>query len=206
MEELLTPFHLRLLSAEARQRGEVLTLRLVCPCGGGLFRLEEAAMHPEERREFDAYWSANRQMLEKCWAVRSHREPSGRTVLQYRRWPLGRWHTMDVPLPLPSAYRRAVRGTCCACGRIHLIFDSALHGYDAVCGELAAAAEDAWQPPWRELPLPEGTVAVEAELVRDVPEEELRGLSPEECANAFGCIRLCSLDGQRRVLFEHESA
>lgn len=86
MEELLIPFHLRLLSAEARQRGEVLTLRLVCPCG-----------------------------------------------------------------------------------RIHQIFDSALHGYDAVCGEL-------------------------------------RGLSPEECANAFGCIRLCSLGGQRRVLFEHESA
>lgn len=108
MEELLIPFHLRLLSAEARQRGEVLTLRLVCPCG-----------------------------------------------------------------------------------RIHLIFDSALHGYDAVCGEL---------------PLPEGTVAVEAELVRDVSEEELRGLSPEECANAFGCIRLRSLGGQRRVLFEHESA
>lgn len=123
MEELLVPFYLRLLSPEARQRGEVLTLRLVCPCG-----------------------------------------------------------------------------------RIHQIFDSALHGYDAVCGELAAAAEDAWQPQWRELPLPEGTVAVEAELVRDVPEEELRGLSPEECANAFGCIRLRSMGGQRRVLFEHESA
>lgn len=101
MEELLIPFHLRLLSAEARQRGEVLTLRLVCPCG-----------------------------------------------------------------------------------RIHQIFDSALHGYDAVCGELAAAAEDAWQPQWR----------------------ELRGLLPEECANAFGCIRLRSLGGQRCVLFEHESA
>ena len=142
MDQLPVPGHLAPIADVIEQEETCVTLRLRCPCGCGLFRLERADYSPEERAMLQAH--------EDSWraATAGYRVKDGRNGPLRKRGLLGRWEPFEY-LPRPACcYAAAIRAICADCGAVHLVFDNRLHGFRAASG-LAVPPPDCsplWAP------------------------------------------------------------
>lgn len=205
----LLPTHLRHLAANPAREDGLLTMTLRCPCGSTGFRLEQAVPGEAEQAAIDA-WRAAERALYRGHIFRMRRDYSGQMVLMRRRFFFGRWEPVKPLLPPPPCYMDvlALRGTCRSCGKTHLIYDNRVHGFDALMGEFVDEAMS-WQPRWQEIAVPEGA-CIRVELSDDAQSrlQEMRefipGFTPEMACEAFECIEVWSMIGDRHgeILFD----
>lgn len=206
MDMNLLPTHLRPLAADPAWYAECLTMTLRCPCGCTRFQLEEAAHSAAEQAAIDE-WEAANKAARKGRILRFRKNEDGQTELMCRRILFGRWEPFESLIPPPPCCMdvRALRGICRSCGKIHLIYDNRVHGFDALMGEYVGEAMT-WQPQWRRIDLPE-----EALIRVDIPEadagslEDMRqfipGFTPEMTCDAFQCIEVWSdVNGRRDAM------
>ena len=128
MEKLPVPRHLLPIADVIEQDETYATLRLRCPCGCSLFRMERADYSPEEWAQLKAHEDSYRA------ATEGYRVKHSRTGIFRKKGLFGRWEPVEF-MPCPECYYvTAVRATCADCGAHHLVFDSRLHGFKVACG------------------------------------------------------------------------
>lgn len=189
MYELPVPRHL-LPIADVVEQGETnTTLRLRCPCGCSLFRMERADYSPEERAALQAHEESYRA------ATEGYRLKHGKTGLLRKKGLFGRWEPAEF-LPCPACYHvTAIRATCADCGAHHLVFDNRLHGFKVACGFPTPPRDG--KPPWEALypeDMPQGCqVEVTYPAEREQFAEEHPGVDFD---NAFDKIDICGRNAQ----------
>ncbi|MBQ6274886.1 MAG: hypothetical protein IJK63_11770 [Oscillospiraceae bacterium] len=129
------PNHLRRLAVDAQERKGFVCFSLCCPCGSETFFLEQNDLSPKEKAAERNRSKALLRFYESC--------PYGFTYsyddegLHYWRFlsALGakgeREEVFIPPAPLTPLFA-VVRCRCPLCGETNTVFDSRLHGYDAV--------------------------------------------------------------------------
>lgn len=214
MDMNLLPRHLRPLAADPVREDGLLTMTLRCPCGCTRFRLEEAVPGAAEQAAIDE-WQALDTAARRWHIVRLREDENGQKVLMRRHFFFGRWEPMASVRPEAPCYIDvlALRGTCRSCGKLHLIYDNRVHGFDALSGEFSGDAMR-WQPQWKEIDLQTRDVPEDTLIRVDIPDdaetcrEEMRacipGFAPDMACEAFGYIEVWSdVDGKRAaILFE----
>jgi hypothetical protein len=192
MDEMPVPRHLTPIAEVAEQEDTCATLRLRCPCGCSLFRMERAEYSPEERAQIQAH--------EDSWraATGGYRVKDGKNGPLRKRGLLGRWEPFDY-LPRPACCAvTAIRAICADCGAIHLVFDNRLHGFRAASG-LPVPAPDC-KPLW--VPAGDATSAqgCQVEVSYPMPRFQFETEHPGvEFDNAFDCIDVSGRSAQGHV-------
>ena len=198
MDIKLLPTHLRPLAADLTRYADCLTMTLRCPCGCTRFRLEKATHNMAEQAAIDE-WLAAERAARKGRILRFRKNEHGQTELMCRRIFFGRWESFKSLIPPPPCYMDvlALRGTCRSCGKMHLIYDNRVHGFDALIGEYTGEAM-AWQPQWREIDVPE-SASIRVDIPDDAQErmDEMRefipGFTPDMACDAFEVIEVRSV-------------
>ncbi|MBR0198979.1 MAG: hypothetical protein IJQ42_02280 [Oscillospiraceae bacterium] len=207
------PTHLREMAENADGHGEKLRFFLRCPCGETLFTLEESDLSPKEKAAERAHEKAVKTLFSDC--------PYGLS-LTYDGENFHYWKHLseakengekeEIPVPPGPQFtlHTVVRCRCSSCGRSSVLFDSRLHGYDAVTAEEPEAAqEDALFFRQRT----KNPVRLQIEIENDPDLDTFRAntgldFDEEQYADAFSWITIRSVSplGKKKVLFEYETA
>ncbi len=198
MPQLPVPRHLQALAVEASMEDDFLILRLRCPCGCGRFRTERSCLSAAETAAI-ADWHEKYGRATKGYFIRFRRNENGERVQMRKRGLFGRWEPLEPHLPPAPCFIgvHEVRGTCGACGRVHILFDSRLHGDEACRGAFPPEAMT-WQHGWEEIPVPEGTEELRAGAWFCTAEEDVAKVFPgqPDWTNTFADFVLSAVDAQ----------
>ena len=189
MDKLPVPRHLRDI-ADVIEQGEIYaTLRLLCPCGCRLFRMERAEYSPEERAQLQAHEDSYRA------ATEGYRVKHGANGLLRKRGLFGRWEPAEF-LPCPACYDvTAIRAVCEECGVHHLVFDNRLHGFEAACGFPVLPMD--CKPLWEVICPGDAPQGCQIEVFYGTPRELFEEDNPGvDYDNAFDKIDICSRNAQ----------
>ena len=129
------PTHLREMAENADGHGEKLRFFLRCPCGETLFSLEESNLSPKEKAAERAHEKAVKTLLSDCPYGLSLTY-DGENFHYWKHLSEAKEHGEKEEIPVPPGpqftLHTVVRCRCSSCGRSSVLFDSRLHGYDAV--------------------------------------------------------------------------
>lgn len=207
MDKLPVPRHLRPVAGAVKQTAYAVEVRLRCPCGCERFRIEKPAWTEEERRRMEAHEAALKKLVlgYTCRVLPNGQHQRRRNL--FGLIPL-RWQNFDMPQAPGYWDVQCIRVICDACGAVHVVFDSRLHGYE---GWAASWPEEtmAWQPRWRSAARNPALVTVYVENRDfDVFLKENPELTPEDCSDLYEniSIKVRKNDGRSREILSRETA
>ena len=207
------PTHLREMAAEAEDFGEKLRFPLRCPCGETLFSLEESDLSPKEKAAERAHEKAVKALFSDC-PYRLSLTYDGENFHYWKHLSEAKENGEKEEIPVPPGpqftLHTVVRCRCSSCGRSSVLFDSRLHGYDAVTAEAPAEGQDAVLYFRQRTRNP---VRLQVEIENDPDLETFRAntdldFDEDQYAEAFSWITIRSVSplGKKKVLFEYETA
>ena len=145
MDKLPVPRHLRDIAGEVKQTAYSVRVKLCCPCGCELFRVEKSTWSEDELRRMEAYEAALKKLV---LGYTCRRLPNGQH--QRRRNLFGliplRWQNFDMTQAPGYWDVQCICVICDACRATHVVFDSRCHGYEGWAAEWPEDTLD-WQPP-----------------------------------------------------------
>lgn len=207
------PTHLREMAAEAEEFGEKLRFFLRCPCGETLFTLEESDLPPKEKAAERAHEKAVKTLFSDCpYGLSLTYDGKGVHYWKHLSEAKENGEKEEIPVPPGPQFtlHTVVRCRCSSCGRSSVLFDSRLHGYDAVTAEDPLEAQDDVLFFRQRTRKP---VRLQIEIENDPDLESFRtntdlDFDEEQYAEAFSwiTIRIVFPLGKKKVLFEYESA
>ena len=207
------PTHLREMAAEAEEFGEKLRFFLRCPCGETLFTLEESDLPPKEKAAERAHEKAVKALFSDCpYGLSLTYDGKGVHYWKHLAEAKDNGEKEEIPVPLGLQFtlHTVVRCRCSSCGRSSVLFDSRLHGYDAVTAKEPAEAQDDVLYFRQRTRNP---VRLHVEIENDPDLETFRAntdldFDEDQYAEAFSWITIRSVSplGKKKVLFEYETA
>lgn len=207
------PTHLREMAENTEGHGEKLRFFLRCPCGETLFTLEESDLSPKEKAAERAHEKAVKALFSDCpFGCSLTHDEEGVHYWRHLTEARGDGAKEEIPVPPRPQFtlHTVVRCRCSSCGRSSVLFDSRLHGYDAVTAEEPAEAQEDVLYFRQRTRKP---VRLQVETENDPDLESFRAntdldFDEEQYAEAFSWITIRSVSplGKKKVLFEYETA
>ena len=206
MDMLPVPRHLRHIAGDTKHTSYSAEVTLRCPCGCERFRIEKSAWTEDERRRMEAY---DKKLAKLVCGYTCRKLPNGQH--QRRRNLFGllplRWQNFDMPEAPAYWDVQCIRVICEACGAIHVVFDSRLHGYEGWAAEWPEETM-AYQPRWRSAAQGAKPVTVLIENRDfDIFLEDNPDITPEDCSDLYENITICYTadNGKAREVFFRET-
>lgn len=213
------PHYLKPIAVPEKQQGAWTYFRIRCRCGCERFFVYQNAFTKEEREQEKPY----RDALDELWSTgcAACTQDEDGTVHHWRVYTSEDEDEADdgtdreerreeVFLPVRPYFSgiAVIRIRCAACGGEQVLFDSRIHGYEAVTGERDPQVT-AYEPHFR----PKGKTAVPllCRVENDGTFDEFRentgaDLTEEQYTDAFDWITVYRTDGKRVRIFDRETA
>ena len=218
------PKHFRMLACDLRAKKGAVTFRLRCDCGNETFYARQGRSTAGKRAEaeWERYWHKYKWVPIFSFCSATERK-SGRPYIYGRTFfgiRVGRFYTDQLRVK-DFCF---VKITCEKCQKEHAVFDSRVHGYDAIAeacdAEIAVTRGVTETSDGEEVSLRRlckgKACTLEVALTYSVPHEDFREdfrgalgetATDEAYAEAFSTIALSAVvDGKRRKVFDFETA
>ncbi len=191
-------------------RGNKIAFRLKCVCGGKLFTVA-ACRTRDDNNPFDRYWcSLKLPVFSVCSATEKETGKAyfyGKTFFGIH---IGKYYADDMPASDPSVTVAKVK--CAECGKEYVLFDSRIHGYDAVANQSEGrrgteSLPQALHFQWEQTPA-EMQVSIDyAMSLSELSEEFEQTVGEEDLLNAFSGIEIFRIVGKKKKRwFSEETA
>jgi len=207
----MVPAYLKPIARELKVKGGKTTMALVCDCGSELFWIYENKLTSEEKKQMESYEKALKKLGSGWFGWGGTVDENGKV----HHWKyIAPFIKKEVFVPEAPAFANvtSIRVDCSRCGRMHLIFDNRIHGYDGVfCSESA----DLTYVPYYKKRETRDKLPRKIEIVTENDEtiEVFRkntGINCDEVAysNAFGWICVYDIDekGKKSKILDCETA
>lgn len=214
------PKHIRMLAYNHTQKKDAVLFHLRCTCGNDTFQVAkgQSAAGKRANAEWEHYWKKYKwiPIFSFCSATE---QKSGKQYIYGRSFlgiRIGKFYTDE----LHGKDFFLIKIACAKCQKEHVIFDSRVHGYDALAEREDAkryASRSAFKTPEKEKisfrSLCKGQVCALKMMIRySVPREELLdafgvNMTEDTYANAFSWIEICAvIDGKEHLVWNFETA
>lgn len=198
----LLPNHLLSVAENVKEMKDAVEADLKCSCGCDLFHLYKNVENQEERIKRE-----NWEQLLRHYNGGGYSDKNGNLYLTTKGFLGLNKKKIKIEKESIPEYHSIIKAQCHNCNKEYIIFDSSIHGYDALaesktltpnnnvvfellCDSLQDGSADKTK------------IKIENNLDYNDLLKEYENLSPEQFANAFSCINIYALrDGKYKCVF-----
>lgn len=205
----LVPEHLAKNACNISAKPGEVSFGVRCTCGCDTFYMYENYLSVEEKAELERYGKELVKVLKPGRKYTVTKDPDGAVHHWRICWPFGKKKEVFPPKAPDFDELNVLKAECSVCGEMILLFDSRLHGYDAVtCSEYRSAD---YVPQFKRKK--KTAVRLEIRLENDLSFENFqecagKKFTADEYSEAFASITIVSVDenGKRGKVYEAETA
>lgn len=206
----LVPTHLEMPAHNVKHKKDSVTFDIQCKCGCSHFDIYEHSYSEEEKQQIEAY-EQELMKLNKGYEITYTKDAEGNGHWWRKRFL---FFKQEFEMPkTPWFYGlEAWKIQCLDCGLEYVLFDSRLHGYDAVTTEEVNERLQKYIPSYKMKRVKDKqTKTLQVEISNELPYEEFcQEVAEDErlYANAFGSIDvwLVNAQGKKTNILSAETA
>lgn len=202
------PFYLRSLSFDIQQQKNTVCFHIMCTCKSKEFTVYKNEYTEQEQTKIKKW-----EELLKKYNGGGYSDKVGNVFLRTKRIFGFCSYTKIDPAMIPEFYN-SFKIKCIACGREYVIFDSRIHGYDALIQQKRKNPHADIATNFKPLKMRSNPDSVELimKITNNLTYEELveqigESVTPDAYSNAFSSISIYAQSGQRKeTIFSTETA
>lgn len=192
----LVPVHLKISAHNVKHKKDSATFTIQCKCGCSHFDIYEHAYSEKEKQQIEAYEQELMKLI-KGYEITYTKDAEGKGHWWRKKFL---FFKQEFEMPeSPWFYGLEIwKIQCLDCGQEYVLFDSRLHGYDAVATEEVNEKLQKYTPSYKIKKVKDKhTKSLQVEIINEQSYEDFCQVVAEDeklYANAFGSIDVWLVD------------